>query len=130
MCRRRIVFGVNDFLPLTSISVADELLSDPDDIICLLKMQKKCIKTKDIYRFLYVYIYLGFSSIPTSLLDLIPDDVELVSISTFLHPIRLAVNTTGSTLENQGFVRIRHRCRGDGAIGTNCIFILFVRSEE
>lgn len=51
----------------------------------------------------------------TSLFDLIPEEVvELVSISCLVPP---AVNTVEIVVvsDNQGFVRILQRCRGDGA---------------
>lgn len=58
---------------------------------------------------------LFLSSVPASLLDLIPDDVELVSISIFLI-IEFPFPTADvSGVESHGFVLIRHRCRGDGA---------------
>lgn len=61
-------------------------------------------------------IYLFLSSVPASLLDFMPDDVELVSISIFLI-IELQFPTAAlvSGVESHGFVLIRQRCRGDGA---------------
>lgn len=58
--------------------------------------------------------YLFLSSVPASLLDLIPDDVELVSISIFFR-IELLFPTAVSGVESHGLVLIRHRWRGDGA---------------
>lgn len=62
--------------------------------------------------------YLFFSSVPASLLDLIPDDVELVSISIFFN-IELQLPTADgfvSGADSHGLVLIRQRCRGDGAV--------------
>lgn len=56
--------------------------------------------------------YLFLSSVPASLLDLIPEDVELVSISIFFN-IEFV-----SGPESHGLVLIRLRCRGDGATST------------
>lgn len=53
-----------------------------------------------------------------------PDEVELVSIS-FRFDISKPIAGVGwSMLENHGFVRIRHRCLGEGATDENILFIL------
>lgn len=44
-----------------------------------------------------------------------PDDVELVSISIFLIT-ELPFASVVSGVDSHGFVLIRHRCRGDGAV--------------
>lgn len=56
-----------------------------------------------------------FSSVP----DFTPDDVELVSASCrlLIEPFGQPF-ATGSTLLNHGFVRMRHRCLGEGAAMT------------
>lgn len=56
------------------------------------------------------------SLIPASLLDLIPDDEELASISIFFVKNIEPPEDDVSVVEYQGFVRIRHLCLGDGAI--------------
>lgn len=65
-------------------------------------------------------IYLFLSSVPASLLDFMPEDVELVSISIFLI-IELQFPTADvvSGVESHGLVLIRQRCRGDGATERN-----------
>lgn len=61
--------------------------------------------------------YHGLSSVPASLLDLTPDDVELVSISIlFINAFPFPTAVVASGVENHGFVLIRQRCRGDGAV--------------
>lgn len=45
-----------------------------------------------------------------------PEEVELVSISIFLIAELQLVKVFASVLENHGFVRIRERWRGDGAV--------------
>lgn len=57
----------------------------------------------------YDNVYLFLLSVPASLLDLMPEDVELVSISIFFN-IEFV-----SGPESHGLVLIRLRCRGDGA---------------
>lgn len=70
-----------------------------------------------VKKFRLYFFYLFLSSVPASLLDLIPDDVELVSISIFFI-IELPFPTADvvSGVESHGLVLIRQRCRGDGAI--------------
>lgn len=57
-----------------------------------------------------------------SLLDFKPDEVELMSMSiAFI--LFAPISTDGSILENQGFVRIRHLCLGEGANNHKTIII-------
>lgn len=67
--------------------------------------------------------FLSFS-FDSSLFDLMPDDdvaeSPLSRSRRSLFPVLKSVgmlNGSGSTLENQGLVRMRHRCRGLGAVG-------------